>query len=633
LRNPTSALKARAPLLAKWHLASAGAVLLLLASAGRGDAEVRKVVLLQSFDRGNLVLDRFTSMLRVTIDERAAEPVTFTEFVVNPAGFRDIPEEAFIEFLESAFLGRPKPDLVITTGGPAADFARRNRHRLFADSPLLYAAVDARFLQNATLAENETAVAVNNDPALIIEDILRLFPDTENVFLVMGSGELGRFWREQFERESARFRRLRLLWADGMSYGQILQRASTLPPRSAIYFLSLDVDAQGTSYSTERVLTDLRARANAPVFGAQSAELGHGLIGGTLMSIETASQNTADAALRILAGTSPALIKTPLQQPGPPTFDWRELRRWGVSEDRLPPGSEVRFREPSLWRDYRREMLGVLAALLVQALLIAGLLYQRRERYRAEVESRRHLSLAADANRRMTMSALTGSIAHELSQPLNSILHNVTAAEIRMGSAKGASPEVLREILADIRTADARATEIIERHRTMLRTHQLETKPIDIHEVVRESVALTANDTKARQILVDVDLPPVPCVVIGDRVLLQQVVVNLLMNAMDAMSETPAARRRITVRAEIVAQGSVMVSVQDAGTGLPGPLLEKLFEPFVTTKPNGMGIGLTIARTIVEAHGGTIDAHNNAEGGATFAITLPCRGREAAAIN
>jgi signal transduction histidine kinase len=618
--------------LTKWLLASAGAVLLLLASTGRGEAAVRQVVLLQSFDRGNLVLDRFTSILRVTIDERAGEPVTFTEFVVNPAGFRDIPEGAFIEFLKSAFLGRPKPDLVVTTGGPAADFARRNRQRLFADSPLLYAAVDARFLQNVTLAENETAVAVNNDPGLIFEDILRLFPDTENVFLVMGSGELGRFWREQFERESAGFRRLRPLWADGMSYAQILQRASTLPPRSAIYFLSLDVDAQGATYSTERVLTDLRARANAPVFGAQSAELGHGLIGGTLMSIETASQNTADAALRILAGTSPALIKTPIQQPGPPTFDWRELRRWGVSEDRLPPGSEVRFREPSLWQDYRREMLGVLAALLVQALLIAGLLYQRRERHRAEVESRRHLSLAADANRRLTMSALTGSIAHELSQPLNSILHNIRAGEILMDSPKGASPEVLREILADIRTADVRATEIIERHRTMLRNRQLETKPIDIHDVVRESVALTANDTQARQILVDVDLPPIPCVVIGDQVLLQQVVVNLLMNAMDAMSETPAARRRITVRAEIVAPGSVKLSVRDAGTGVPGPLLEKLFEPFVTTKPNGMGIGLTIARTIVEAHGGRIESHNNADGGATFVVTLPCRGRDAAAV-
>ena len=613
-------------------LASGGAVLLILVSAVPVEAAVKHVVLLQSFDRGSLVLDRFTSIFRVTIDEQTPEPVTFTEFVVNPAGFREIPEEAFIEFMTSAFVDRPKPDLVVTTGGPAAAFARRNRQRLFADSPLLYAAVDARFLQGATLADNETAVAVANEPKLIFGDILRLFPNTANVFVVMGSGELGQFWRTEFERESGRLPgRLRVETSYGMLYGQILQRASTLPPWSAIFFHSLDVDAQGTTYSTERVLSDLRARANAPLFGAQSAELGSGVIGGTLMSIETASRTAADAALRILAGTSPALIKTPIQQPGPSTFDWRELRRWDVSEDRLRPGSEVRFRGPSLWRDYRREMFGVVAALMVQALLIVGLLYQRRERRRAEVESRRHLSLAADANRRVTMSALTGSIAHELSQPLNSILHNVKAGELMMDTEPGAQREVLREILADIRTADVRATEIIERQRMMLRNHQLETKPIDIHDVVRESVALTANDADARQIFVDVNLSPVRCVVSGDQVLLQQVIVNLLMNAIDAMADIPAERRRITVRTKVVAQEAVEVSIRDAGAGLPDPVRNKLFEPFVTTKTNGMGIGLTIARTIVEAHGGTIDGHNNADGGATFTVTLPCRGGEAAA--
>jgi hypothetical protein len=349
--NRRSALKVRATRLTTRLLTSGCAILLVLVSAVRGEAAVRQVVLLQSFERGNLVLDRFTSLFRAIVDERAGEPVTFTEFVVSPAGFRDIPEDAFIEFMASAFAGRPKPDLVITMGGPAADFARRHRQRLFADSPLLYAAVDARFLRTATLTDNETAVAVANDPTLIFEDILRLFPDTANVFVVMGSGELGRFWRQEFERESGRFPgRLRFLWADGMSYAQILQRASTLPPRSAIYFMSLDVDAQGATYSTERVLTDLRARANAPVFGAQSAELGNGVIGGNLMSTEAASQRAAEAALRILAGTSPALIKTPIQRPGPPTFDWRELQRWGVSEDLLPPGSDVRFRGPSLWR-------------------------------------------------------------------------------------------------------------------------------------------------------------------------------------------------------------------------------------------------------------------------------------------
>ena len=190
-------------------------------------------------------------------------------------------------------------------------------------------------------------------------------------------------------------------------------------------------------------------------------------------------------------------------------------------------------------------------------------------------------------------------------------------------ASQRATPETLREILGDIRAADLRATQIIQRHRSMLRSHQFETKPIDILAVVREGIALVAHDTKSKGIEVDAELPPDPCFVVGDPVLLQQVVVNLVMNAMDAMAETPPERRRITFRNEVTS-GNVEVSIRDAGIGVPESVDGKLFEPFVTTKPDGMGIGLTISRTIIEAHGGRVAARNNPEGGATFTVELPC---------
>jgi C4-dicarboxylate-specific signal transduction histidine kinase len=274
-----------------------------------------------------------------------------------------------------------------------------------------------------------------------------------------------------------------------------------------------------------------------------------------------------------------------------------------------------------LWRDNRREMLAVVGALLLQSLLIVGLLYQRRERRKAEVDSQRNLALAADANRRATMSALTGSIAHELSQPLNAILHNAQAGEMLVTSNR-ATPEALRGILSDIRTADVRATQIIERHRSMLRTHQVDQKPIDVRTVVPESLALVAHDTNAKRIALDVDLPAHPCVVVGDQVLLQQVLVNLVMNGIEAMADTPPDRRRLTVQCHAIEDNAV-ISVRDAGTGLQAKVDGQLFEPFVTTKTTGMGIGLTIARSIVDAHRGSLEAHNNPEGGATFTVTLP----------
>jgi signal transduction histidine kinase len=281
----------------------------------------------------------------------------------------------------------------------------------------------------------------------------------------------------------------------------------------------------------------------------------------------------------------------------------------------------VSYRGPSLWDEYRRTVLTAVAALVFQALLITWLLYERRARHRAEIDSRRNLALAADANRRETMSALTASIGHELGQPLSAIVHNAQALQM-MVTADRAVPDAIGEILADIQAEAVLATQIIDRHRTMLRSRQLHKKPIDLHSVIDESLALLAHDMSERQIDATLDLSSTPCVIDGDPVLLQQVLVNLVRNAMDALAETPAARRHLTIRSA-VRSADVEVSVCDTGTGLPPEIIDTLFTPFVTTKPHGLGIGLTIARTIVDAHDGTIGAHANRDGGATFTVTLP----------
>ena len=218
------------------------------------------------------------------------------------------------------------------------------------------------------------------------------------------------------------------------------------------------------------------------------------------------------------------------------------------------------------------------------------------------------------------MSALTSSIAHELVQPLASMIHNARAGRM-MITVNRATPDAMGEILSDIESEGVQATQIIDRHRTMLRTHQLDKKPIDLHAVIHKSLALVAHDMTARQIEATVNLSSNPCNITGDHVLLQQVLVNLVMNAMDAMAETPPARRRLTISTEVRA-ADVAVSVRDTGTGLSAETKDSLLMPFFTTKAHGLGIGLTIVQMIVEAHDGTIDGHNNVEGGATFTVTL-----------
>jgi signal transduction histidine kinase len=192
-----------------------------------------------------------------------------------------------------------------------------------------------------------------------------------------------------------------------------------------------------------------------------------------MMSNEDMIRTSASTAARLLNGAAPKSVRIPPQLAGQPVFDWRELQRWDIPESRLPPGSIVRYRAPSLWQEHRNTVLSATGVLALQSLLIAGLLYQRRERQRAEVDSRRNLALAADASRRATMSALTSSIAHELGQSLGSMMYNAEALQT-MVAGNRATSDTIGEILSDIQAQGLHATQIIDRHRTMLRSHQLD---------------------------------------------------------------------------------------------------------------------------------------------------------------
>jgi signal transduction histidine kinase len=608
--------------------AGALAGLLLFAAAPVANAQaqestspVQQILVLQSLQRGNLTQDHITNNFRVDVEERAGRPVNIEQVSVGRSGIVGASDQRNVDYIRSIYAGRPAPDLIVTIAGPASVFARKYRKQLFPEVPLIFAASDVLFLGDAPLADNETAVSVINDYPRLIDNILQLLPETRQVFMVTGAGTIGQFWNEELAKEFKRFAgRLTFIESADLTLADILRRSASLPGHSAVVYLAMGSDAQGGSYPDERVLADLHTTANAPMFGAQSSLLGYGIVGGSMLNLDDLSIKIVDASIKILNGESPGRIKVPPQTPGHPIFDWRELQRWRIPESRLPANSVVLFRAPSPWQEYRGAVLTALGVMAVQFLLIFGLLYERRARHRAEFESRKNLALAADASRRATMSALTNSIAHELGQPLGSMIQNAHALQL-MVTANRASSDTIDEVLTEIRTQGLHATQIIDRQRTMLRSHQLDKKPTDLHDVIKESLALVAHDMRARQVEATVSLSPEPPMVSGDQVLLQQVLVNLMMNAMDAMSETPPDRRSLKVSTE-VRGADVDVSVRDTGTGLRPDVDGQLFTPFVTTKSHGMGIGLTIVQTIVAAHGGAINAHNNPDGGATFTVTL-----------
>lgn len=252
---------------------------------------------------------------------------------------------------------------------------------------------------------------------------------------------------------------------------------------------------------------------------------------------------------------------------------------------------------------------------------LVGIAIDITERKRLEQQSQQHFQELAHISRVAVLGELTASIAHELNQPLGAILRNAETAEILLRHDQP-DLEELRAIVGDICKDDLRAGQVIERLRSLLKRRDLNPVPLDVAELIAESLALVQSDAKAHRVDLRAEVPAGLPAVLGDRVHLQQVLLNLMVNAIDAVEDRADARREVVVGADLD-NATLRVSVSDNGTGIDAANLARLFDSFFSSKPNGLGMGLSISRTIIEAHGGRIWAENNAGAGATFHFTLP----------
>jgi PAS domain S-box-containing protein len=263
---------------------------------------------------------------------------------------------------------------------------------------------------------------------------------------------------------------------------------------------------------------------------------------------------------------------------------------------------------------------------------LVGSVHDVTERNRAEETLRRNLDEIAHMNRVASMGELTASIAHEINQPLAAILSNAQAAIRFVG---GQSPDLaqVRECLTDIIADDKRAGEVIRRIRGLLKQRASQPSLVDLNEVVSDAIRLLGNDAMLRDVSVKVESFPDLPAVLGDRIQLYQLVLNLIMNGLDAVAERPPGNRWVLVRTAEADGGGVELTVEDSGNGVAASDLARVFEPFFSTKREGLGIGLSISRSIVQAHGGKIWAENSARRGAIFHCVLPAAQQSVAAAN
>jgi signal transduction histidine kinase/ABC-type uncharacterized transport system substrate-binding protein len=594
-------------------------IVLFLAMTGAAFSQPKRVLIVHSVGRDFSPWDDYARKIREELKLQSKDPIDIFEVSLSTARFPDGNEDAFVSYLNAVFSER-KLDLIVTIGGPAARFFQQNRQRIFPSIPTLYAALAQRMSSNAPATDAMVSVSV--DVLSTPDQILKLVPETTKVFIVMGSSPIEKLWLEEMRKLFQPLTsRLDITYSNELSLEQILEQVAILPPRTFIVYGQMLVDAAGVVHEGNRAIDRIHAVANAPIFSEQDAFFGRGIIGGRMTNISDVSRQTAAVAVRILGGESPGSIKTPPIPAASPRYDWRELKRWNISESQLPPGSEVLFRVPSLWEQYRPQLTAVMAAILLQAGIIALLLVERRRRVVAQAEATSRRQEVVHLNRVTTASVLSSSIAHELNQPLGAILSNTEAAQMLL-KANPLDLAQLGEILSDIVRDEQRASAIISGLRNLLNNRtEADLRTLDLNDTVRDVVKIVSPEVTRRGVILRTILAPEPLRVRCDPIHLQQVIINLVMNGVDAM-EGVANPHNLTIRTNLADTGGVEARISDSGPGVPNDKLASIFNAFVTTKPQGTGLGLPIARTILESYGGELWAENRTRG-AVFSFRLP----------
>ena len=509
---------------------------------------------------------------------------------------------------------------IVAIGGGALECALRWREELWPGVPIVVAMVDELDFARLKPPPDVTGVIVKTPLADSITVARAVVPGLDTVAIVGDPWDqvvVFRSWADEIATAAAG---LKLIAIVGEKMSDIRKRVADLPERSAIIYSSIYSNGEGTFLLPRTALGLIAEKANRPIVVAAETFLSPGGIGGYVIIPSVIGADAAKIALRILDGERAENIP-PVSGGVKPIFNWEQMQRWNVSESNLPAGSEIRFREPGLWDEYRWQSIAVIAALLLQAGFIMILLRERKKRHDAEIESRHHMSELAHVNRSATAGELSSSLAHELNQPLGSILTNAETAELILNSQSPDLTEV-REIIADIRRDDLRASEVIRRLRSFTKRTLFETKDVDVNALMREVFDLLSVQASAHNVVLYLKASPEAVWIKGDSIQLQQVIINLIVNSMDAMAVIPYGRTVIG-RAEMNGGKSAVISISDSGPGIPPDKLFRVFDPFFTTKEQGMGIGLSIARSIVLAHEGRIWAENQTEGGAVFHLSLP----------
>lgn len=562
------------------------------------------------------------SALRSAIDLRPGSPVTIYLESLDVSRFTgSVYEESLQAHLRVKYRDRSIGE-VVAIGPAALEYALRWRPALWPGVPIVFTMVDPWTIARLKPEPGVTGNLLQLKFQDMMTSARAIVSDLQHVAIVGDRLETQPTFLGFIDEIKNVANEVEIIDLTGLPMNELRKRVAALPEHTAILYTAVYSDGAGTYYPPSDAVALIAQTANRPIVVCFETFLGRGAIGGFVVIPSAVGETTAQLALRVLDGEDASSIPFSTPDTVRPVFDWRELQRWGLNERNVPAGSEIRFRDPGLWERYRWTIVSALGVLGLQTALIIGLVYERRGRRRAEIETRQRTSELAHMNRHSTAGELSASIAHELNQPLGAILNNTEAA---IAILESPSPNVdeIKRALADIKRDDQRASEIILQLRRMLRKSATDSRDIDVNETVRDVLVLLSAEAASRNVALNARLARQMVRARADSIQLQQVILNLIVNAIESIDDSASSQRQVICGTALVDEKWAEVFVADSGSGISPSNLTRVFEPLFTTKERGMGMGLSIARTIVEAHGGRIWAENQTGGGAVFRIRLP----------
>jgi signal transduction histidine kinase len=592
----------------------------LAAGDGAGAKSLRRVLIVYENESTLPAAMEIAQGLRRRLEERSPAGLELYAEYLDTVRFPDPQRVGQLVAGLATKYRTTQPDVIIAVGPSVLSFLVDHRGELGMDAPIVFGALDETELKERPPPPDMSGVFSYFDIPKTIELATRLQPDARRIVVVTGSSNFDRSWEMTARDVLPKTTALQAEFWTGETLEDFKQRARGLGPSDILLILSIFKDADGTNFVPREAMAQIAAVAGAPSYSIYSTYVGFGVVGGYVEPFQSVGENLAELAHKVVE--DPGVLPQIVRSSGEFLVDAREMKRWGLDFARLPEGSVLQFYEPSAWERYRPQIVIALGVIAAQAVTIAALIIQGRRRRRAEQDLTLERLELAHLSRTTQLGELSGAFAHELNQPLTSILANAEAGA-RLVQKDNPDVTEVAAILEDIIKEDKRAADVIQQLRQLMVKGETKRQTVNLNEAVSATIALASSELIARQTSASFRRDGSDLRVRGNFAQLQQIILNLMLNATEAMGHLQPAERQIDIETRRRPDGYCEIAITDRGSGIPPDMRSSIFKPFVSTKSKGLGLGLAICRTIAAAHEGTLEFEVERQVGARFILALP----------